>query len=93
MSARVYKTKRIRPLSTTKSGGQIISPTVELRKLKEGHFLIVDDNKSRHHMVNAAHRINLLIQTRKRKDGGYEIHRVAKPAPLIQDYVNFSAIQ
>lgn len=89
MSARVYKTKRIRPLSTTKSGGHVISPSAELRRLKEGHFLVVDDAKSRHHMVNAAHRLNIHITTR-RSAKGYEIHRLAKPQPMIQDYVNIN---
>lgn len=85
MNTRVYKTKRIRPLSTTRSNGRIISPTVELRKLKEGHFLLVDDAKSRHHLVNCAHRLGIAIVTR-RCAKGYEVHRVAKPTPVIYDY-------
>jgi hypothetical protein len=82
---RIHKTKKIRPLSKTRSGGEIISPTRELRRLKEGHFLIVDDEESRHHMLTAATRLNINVQTR-RCAKGYEVHRVAKPVPVIYDY-------
>lgn len=80
-NARIHKTKSIRPLSKTKSGGKIISPTVELRRLKEGHFLIVDDEESRHHMLTAAARLDICLTTRQCPKG-YEIHRIAKPAPM-----------
>jgi len=86
VTTRAHKTKAIRPLSTTLSGGKIVSPTKELRSLKEGYFLIVDDAKSRHHFINAANRLNIPITTRRTKDGRYEVHRVKKAEPTIFEY-------
>lgn len=77
-NVRIHKTKTIRSLSKTRSGGEVISPTKALRKLKVGHFLIVDDDESRHHMLTAAVRLNISITTRRTKDGRYEVHRIAK---------------
>lgn len=83
--ARIYKTKKIRPLSKTRSGGNIVSPTRELRRLKVGHYLIADDEDSRHHFLTAAARLDISVQTRKCSKG-YEIHRIAKETPMIFDY-------
>lgn len=81
MTTRTFPTKCIRPLSSTRSAGRIISPSTELRKLKEGHFLIVDDARSRHHMINAAHRMGIHITTRRTPKGTYEVHRVVRECP------------
>jgi hypothetical protein len=84
MSARTFPTKRIRPLSKTKSNGRVISPTKELRALKVGRFFTVDDAASRRRVINAAHRLDIRITTRE-EGGKFQIHRLDKePAPLLE---------
>lgn len=86
-NAKIRKTKKIRSLSDTWSEGRSISPTKELRRLRDGQYLIVDDEKSRHHCLTAAARLGLNIVTRKASKG-YEIHRVAKtPTPPLTEYL------
>ena len=87
MPVRVHTTKNLKPLGSTKSDGKLISPTKELRALRDGEYFVVDDEKSRRHIINAAHRLNIKITTRKCATG-YEVHRLEKPAALaVQDYV------
>lgn len=84
---KIHKTKKIRPLSNTRSGGEVISPSAVLRKLKDGRFIVVDDEDSRHHMLTAAIRLGISVTSRKQTHGsGYEIHRIAKPVPITYDY-------
>lgn len=54
--------------------------------MKEGHFIVVDDAASRHHMITAAIRLGIEVVTR-RCSKGYEVHRIAKAAPpAVFDY-------
>lgn len=72
-------------MSKTKSNGRVISPTKELRALKEGRFFIVDDANSRRLVFNAAHRLGINITTR-RVGKKYHIHRIAKTPPPLLEY-------
>lgn len=84
-SLRTFPTKKIRALSKVKSNGKVISPTKELRALKEGRFFVVDDANSRRRVHCAANRLGINIVTRK-ENGKYQIHRVAKEPPPLLEY-------
>lgn len=78
------KTIKIRPLSRTKMNGKIVSPSAVLKQLAENHFVVVDDEASRGHMLNAKKRLGFHVTTRKCKSG-YEIHKLPT-TPALESY-------